>query len=386
MSEMKVAYILSISWGGIPHYTAELANAVSKYADVVVLKPKDYNDEPFSEDVEVINAFESMQFPRERKTKAFSIRNFINFFSFRNIKLIDDIKPDIVHFPELYAQASIFAFLYRIHKRYPIVSTLHATFESPLSLLRTKNFTYGVLASITESTKYLVKSDRIIVHAQGNKDTLIKRDISPKSIAVIPHGAYSFFKKYDENETESEKDCVLFFGYIVENKGIEYLIKAVPIVSMELSDVKVIIAGEGDFSRYSKYIKDESKFEIYNEFIPNTKVSELFQRAKLVVLPYTHHQGHSGVLTVAYSFGKPVIVTNVGDLPNLVKDGREGLVVPPKNPENLADAIIKLLKDDKLRKEMGRNALKKAEELSWDNIAKRHIEIYDEVIAERSAR
>lgn len=383
---MKIVYILSISWGGIPHYTAELANAVSKYADVVVIKPKDSNNDLFLENVEVIDAFEPLYFSRKEKIKAFSFRNIINFLSFRNIKLIDEIKPDIIHFPELYPQSSIFAFLYRIHKRYPIVSTLHATFESPLSLLRTKNFTYGVLASITESTKYLVKSDRIIVHAQGNKDTLIKRDISPKSIAVIPHGAYSFFKKYDENETESEKDCVLFFGYIGENKGVEYLIKAVPIISQEIPDIKVIIAGEGDFSTYLKYIEDKSKFEIYNEFIPNEKVSELFHRAKFVVLPYTYHQGHSGVLTVAFSFGKPLIVTNVADLPNLVEDGKEGLVVPPKNPGALADAIIKLLRDDELRRNMGENSYKKAQELSWDNIAKKHIRVYEEMMHRRKTK
>lgn len=376
---LKVLFILPISWGGIPHYTAELANAVSKYVDVVVLKPTDSNDNLFSEDVEVINAFAPMHFSREHITKTFSLRNFINFFSFRNIKQIDEIKPDIIHFPELYPQSSLFAFLYRIHREYPIISTLHATFESPLSRLSAKNFTYGILASITDFTKYLVKSDMIIVHTQRNRDTLIKRGIDEKKIVIIPHGAYSFFKKYNKDFKISEENSVLLFGYSPESKGAEYLIKAVPIVSKEIPEIKVIIAGEGDLSRYFNYIKDKSHFEIYNEFIPNEKVPELFQRAKIVMLPYPNQQGHSGVLTIAFSFGKPVIVTNVGDLPNLVENMKEGLVVPPKDPEALAEAIIKLLKDNSLRKQMGENALKKAQELSWENIAKRHIEVYEEV-------
>jgi len=377
---MKVAYILPISWGGIPHYTAELANAVSKYADVTVLKPRDSNDELFSEDVKVINAFKPMHFSRERKTKAFSLKNIINFFSFRNIKLINEINPDIVHFPELYPHSSIFAFLYRIHKRYPIVSTLHATFDSPLSLLSTKNFIYGILASFTEFTKWLVKSDVIIVHTKQNKETLVKKGVKPKDIAVIPHGSYTLFKKYAKNAVNSDDNSILFFGYIGENKGIEYLIKAVPMISKKIPDIEVIIAGEGDLSKYFKYIEDESKFEIYNEFIPNEIVPNLFQRAKLVVLPYTYHQGHSGVLTIAFSFGKPVVVTNVGDLPNLVEDGDEGLVVPPNDSEALANAIVELLKDDKLRRKMEKNVYKKAQKLSWDNIAKRHIGLYEKVI------
>ncbi|MBT9145733.1 MAG: D-inositol 3-phosphate glycosyltransferase [candidate division WS2 bacterium] len=105
-----------------------------------------------------------------------------------------------------------------------------------------------------------------------------------------------------------------------------------------------------------------------------------------MVLPYTYHQGHSGVLTVAFSFGKPLIVTNVADLPNLVEDGKEGLVVPPKNPGALADAIIKLLRDDELRRNMGENSYKKAQELSWDNIAKKHIRVYEEMMHRRKTK
>jgi glycosyltransferase involved in cell wall biosynthesis len=381
---MQVVYILPISWGAIPHYTAGLANAVSKYADVVVLKPKDSNDNLFSKDVEVINAFKPMYFSRKHKIKAFSLINVINFFSFGNVKLVDKIRPEIIHFPELYPQSSIFTFLYRIHRKYPIVSTLHATFDSPSHLLNLKSFTYGTLASITEFTKGLVKSDRIIVHTQKNKNTLIKRGVNHEKIAVVPHGAYTFLKKYGKDEAaEDEGNYVLFFGYIVKNKGIEYLAKCAPIISEEVPNIKVIVAGEGDLLG-CKALMDDSRFEIHNEFIPNEKVAELFQRAKVVVLPYTYHQGHSGVLTIAFAFGKPVIVTNVGDLPNLVKDGKEGLIVPPKDPKALAGAIIKLLKDDELRREMGENALKKAEELSWDNIAKMHMKVYEEVLVKRN--
>jgi len=381
---MRITYILPISWGGIPHYAAELANAVSKYADVVVLKPKDSNDELFSEDVKVINVFKPVHFSRKQKISAFSPKNIVRFFSFRNIKLIDNINPDIVHFPELYPHSSIFAFLY-IHKRYPIVSTLHATFDSPLSLLSTKNFIYGILASFTEFTKWLIKSDVIIVHTKQDRETLIRKGVNPKDIAVIPHGSYTFFKDYAKN-VNSDDNSILYFGYIGENKGVEYLIKAISIVSQVILDIKVIITGEGNFSKYSKLIEDSSKFEIYNEFIPNEKVPELFQRAKVVVLPYTYHRGHSGVLNIAFAFGKPAIVTNVGSLPEMVEYGKSGLIVPPKDPEALAEAIIKLLEDDELRKKMSRNALKRAEELSWDNIAKMHVKVYEEVLDERRGR
>ena len=386
---MRIIYILPISWGGIPHYAAELANAVSKYADVVVLKPKDSNDELFSEYVKVINVFKPVHFSRKQKISAFSPKNIISFFSFRNIKLIDDINPDIIHFPELYPQSSIFAFLYGLCKRYPVVATLHETFLSPIDLLFVgEGFIYGMIAFVSELLKHLVKPDAVIVHTKKDVEILTRKGLDPSKIAVIPHGAYAFFKKYAEEHVE-EPNTILFFGYIKEEKGIKYLIKAVPIVAKEIPNFKVIIAGEGDFSKYSKYIMDSSKYEVYNEFIPNELVARLFQRASILVLPYLEpiqKRRHSGPLTIAFSFGKPVIVTNVGDLPNIARNGKEGLVIPPKDPEALAEAIIRILKDDKLRKEMRRNALKKAEELSWDNIAKMHMKVYEDTIKNKVSR
>jgi len=383
---MRVVYILPISWGGIPHYTAELANAVSEYADVTVIKPKDSNNDLFSENVEVIDAFEPLYFSRENMIKAFSFKNIKNFISFKNIRIVDKIKPDAIHFTGLYPHISFFTYLSKLDKKYPTIYTVHAVFGSFVISPRGRDLILALLHSINMIAKTLIKPDRIIVHTQANKDVLVKDGSDQKKVIVIPHGAYSFFNIYSKNtEIESEENCILFFGYMGKNKGIEYLIKAIPFVSQEIPDIKVIIAGEGEFAKYSKYIIDESKFEIYNEFIPNEKVPELFERAKIVVLPYTYHQGHSGILAVAYAFKKAAIVTDVGDLPNLVDGGKIGLVVPPNDPEALAKAIIKLLEDVSLRKQMEENAYKKAQELSWDNIAKKYIEVYKEVIEARNS-
>lgn len=117
-----------------------------------------------------------------------------------------------------------------------------------------------------------------------------------------------------------------------------------------------------------------------------TLVEDYFSRASVVVIPNRSQEGHSGSLTVAYSFGKPVITTNVVEFPQLVKEAGCGLIVPPDDPEALADAVINLLQDKKLRKKMSKNALKMAEELSWDNIAKRHIKVYEDAIREHTRR
>ena len=381
---MKVVYILAINWGGIPHYTAELANAVSRYADVTVIKPNDSNDDLFSENVKVVNAFKPANFSTDILSKL-SLRHIIQnlpaFLSYKNIyAIIKKYQPDIIHITENTPYLSFFAYLQKIDQKYPTVCTIHLAPKSVLLSPTKYGWTKSFISSISILMTELIRPEKIIVHTDEDKNILIQRGFDSRKIAIIPHGAYTLFKKYDKNKSKNEENCILFFGHITENKGVEYLLRAVPIISKEIPNIKIIIAGKGDFSKYSKYMTNKSKFEIYNEFIPTERVPELFSRAKIVVLPYIAHRGHSGVLTIAFSFGKPVVVTNVGSLPELVKNGREGLVVPPRDPKALADAIIKILEDEKLRKKMSKNALKRAEKLSWDNIAKMHIRVYEEVL------
>ena len=380
---MRVLYILPISWGGIPHYTAELVNAVSKYADVMVIKPKDSNDELFSENVEIINIFEPIRFSRGKELIILSANNIKRYLSYGKLNIINKLKPHIVHFTNLYPHSSLFMFLYKLHKNCPVICTLHSTFRSLFVPPSQYGFIWSIIHFISMFTRRMVKSNAIIVHTKQNKDDLIENGVDPRKIFVISHGSFNIFKNYIKdvnNIVESTENCVLFFGYIQKNKGLEYFINAIHIASKKVPNIKAIIAGEGDMSKYRKIIEDKSKFEIHNRFIPNDIAAYLFQRSKIIVLPYTYHQGHSGVLLTALSFGKPIIVTNVGSLPELVENGKYGIVVPPRDPEALADAIIKILEDDRLRKKMLRNALKRAEELSWDNIAKKHLKVYKEVI------
>ena len=130
-------------------------------------------------------------------------------------------------------------------------------------------------------------------------------------------------------------------------------------------------------------ITDRESFEIINEFIPDEEIAQLFQRAKLVVLPYIE-ASQSGIIAIAYAFKKPVIVSSVGSIPEVVDHGKTGLLVPPGDAKALAEAIIELLKDDRLREEMGNNAFAKMEqELSWDKIAEKTLQVYKQVCRDK---
>ncbi|MEW6096631.1 MAG: glycosyltransferase family 4 protein [bacterium] len=389
---MRIVYVLANDRGGLPHYAAQLSESVSKYAEVTVLKPeKTTADCIFPKNVEVINAFKPLNISfvniYKHPMRVFIYSNLRKLISYGNIDTVDRINPNIVHF--ISCPFQLLLFIHKIQKNYKTIGTLH---DVPTRMLPW-DFIEFILTPIAVS-QYIIKRifeidsnfTKIIVHTKANKETLVRRRIKPQKIAIIPHGVYNFFKdKYSTNK-EEEKNTILFFGNIVPVKAIDALIDAIPKIKSEIPDIKLTIAGDGKIPEQSwKIIKrHKPNFEIHNYFIPNEKVGEFFSRASLVVIPNRSQEGHSGSLTVAYSFGKTVVTTNVGEFPILVRDAGCGLIVPPDNPEVLAEAIIKLLKDDKLRKEMSKNALKKAEELSWDNIAKMHMNVYEEILNERT--
>jgi glycosyltransferase involved in cell wall biosynthesis len=106
-----------------------------------------------------------------------------------------------------------------------------------------------------------------------------------------------------------------------------------------------------------------------------------YQRASVVALPYIS-AGPSGVLLDAYGFGKPVVASEVGGLPEYVQDGTTGILVPPADERELAAGIIHLLSDDELRRRMGDNAKRWIAELK-QSIAARWLEVYEQAMAFR---
>ena len=234
------------------------------------------------------------------------------------------------------------------------------------------------LINILTNKLHIKLAKHIFVHGEKLRNILVMKGYPENSISVIKHGDYSFFTKYRNDICE--EGSILFFGRIVDYKGIQYLIEAVPLIIKQIPDVNVIIAGRGDFAKYNSLIQTPENFEIINEFIPDEVVAKLFQRASIIVLPYIEGS-QTGIIPIAYSFKKPVIATDVGSIQEVVEDGVTGFIVPPRDSSALAKAILRILKDDDLRMRMGDNAYKKMkEELSWDKIAEKTIEVYKTIL------
>jgi glycosyltransferase involved in cell wall biosynthesis len=126
-------------------------------------------------------------------------------------------------------------------------------------------------------------------------------------------------------------------------------------------------------------LKDDIIFD--TRYIPLDEVGPLMRLATVVIYPY-RSSTQSGSLQVAFTFGRPVIVTAVGGLPEAIQDGQSGFIVPPKNPAILAEKIVTLVKDPDLAEKMGANAKQISEtQYSWNSIAQKIITIYQEVLS-----
>jgi glycosyltransferase involved in cell wall biosynthesis len=392
---MKVAYVLSQNKGGLPHYAAELANAVSRHAEVIVFKPAETSaDEIFSDTIETVDAFGNMNISiPDMYNLDFDVANNLRgLFSYRNLKRIREFDPDVIHDPtDFFPQVKFFMKRYHLDEQYPFVVTYHEVPPSVTTLSHPLE-TFEELLNIVIPDADI---DRIVVHSDQQRAAFVRRLHRSGGIEVIPHGVYEFFTEYDYRRRPEEAHTLLFFGNIFPGKGLDVLAEAVRTVSQEIHDVRLIIAGDGRLSARTERLidaADKERFEVHNYFIPNERVGEFFSRAALVVLPYRSAQGngtkgHSGALSTAHSFGKPVVTTRTGDFPSQVEKTGSGLVVPPEDSDALAAAIVALLENDERRVGMADNSRRQAERLSWESIAERHIEVYKDAIdTHRSGR
>lgn len=199
-------------------------------------------------------------------------------------------------------------------------------------------------------------SDLLIVNGAEQVE-IVQRlySVPAHKIAYVPLIPRIAAAKWAQGAYAEESCTVLFPGKAQPRKGLEYLIRAQPFVNREIPNAHFLIAAHGeDLPRCRQMIEDESKFEVIEGFLTSAKLAEYFQRAGLVALPYLS-ASTSGMLTTAYVFGKPVVATNVGALPEYVKEGETGFLVSPADPEELAKAIVRILQDDALHLRMKEN-------------------------------
>jgi D-inositol-3-phosphate glycosyltransferase len=246
------------------------------------------------------------------------------------------------------------------------------------------------------------EADQIIVHAASNRDTIMRIfGVSPGKVQIIPMGPYLRFA--DEQTLpprvakqqlglEQDSPVILFFGQIKKVKGLQYLIYAFRQVSEQCPSARLIVAGpewKEPFTNYANLIRElELADQVLTriEYIPDKEVGIYYSAADVVALPYIEAY-QSAVLYMAYSFARPVVASAIGGLAEVVEDGVTGLLVPPTDVDRMASALVSLLQDTEMAGTMGKRGRTLVEtHYSWRETARRTVQLYSEVLAEKNIK
>lgn len=350
--------------GGISHYTGLMYRALEKKYDVTMVSYKfQYPKFLFKKEQ---RDYSNDVFKIEQTNYWIHTANPINCV--RSAHKINRLKPDMVIIQWWHPYfAPCYWILAKCLKHTQILFVCHNVFPHerfPMDRWLTK-------VTLKQGNSYIVQS-------KADEEDL-KTIIDNPRFARTVHPTYNAFKFEDMTKQKgrellrlsAEKKVLLFFGFVREYKGLKHLIRALPFVRKQLDDVTLLIVGDfGDEKQvYLDLIQScrvGDLLEIHDGYIPDKEVEKYFAASDLVVLPY-ESATQSGIVQIAYGFEKPVIVTNVGGLPDVVTDGKTGYVVEAQNPEKLAEAIVRYFLEDK-EAEFKDGVGKEAYRFSWDRM------------------
>ena len=371
---------------GMALYSYKLANALADLGlGVILFADREYELDHLPAGFVKVKTLSKVKVQDESEHRG-AIRVLrILFIHFRNwLQLVSYLKrqpQDIIHIqPQLYVLDWL-SILLLSRARAKVVVTVH----DPLPhRFFTRLFSWAEILALRVIYR---SADRLIVHTEsGRKQLVAMYSVDDRKVAVIPHGEYGFKQMsglMSEKEARSElglredAQVFLFFGFIRKAKGVDVLLKAFDVLASDFHRACLVIAGgciQGEsFCEHQNLVmrmRHRDRVRLFLRYIEYQEIPLFFEAADVVVLPYLRFFSQSGVLHLAQGFGKPVIVTDVGGLPEVVRNGQTGLVIPPGNVQALVEAMRYLIEHKEKRRGFGSAGYELARrEFSWAKIA-----------------
>ncbi|UCE38188.1 MAG: glycosyltransferase family 4 protein [Thermoplasmata archaeon] len=298
-------------------------------------------------------------------------------------KILAQKDHDVVHAHTPPPLTAYYAAKAAKRSKFPFVVTYHCDLELPKLIGKIATAIY----QRTMSRYTFKRADRIIVHTKtygATSRTLWKFDetVIPSAVNPDRFSRDLDFSKIEKRHGLAKKRVVLFVGRLVAHKGLDYLIDSARFTP---KDVRYIIVGSGpylDKLRKRARSRRVEKKVIFTGRVPFDDIPRYFAACDVFVLPSISRLEAFGlVILEAMASSKPVIVSNIPGVTELVNEGEEGLHTEPMNAEDLAKKINLLLLDENLRKRMGESGRRKVErEFAWDKVVKQIEEVYNDVV------
>ena len=368
---MKVA-LISFHRGGMAHYAAMMAHALRAVA----------------EDMQV-SCFVCADFPRELLPEGVAVYAYpipqnirghqgvswarVPGVLFRFWKDLRAWSPDLVHFNS--GHLAYLPLVRRIHRMAPIVYTMH---DARVHFGEWRPYERFKIAPL------LRHADLVILHSDLIRDQAVaEHGLTWEKTAVIPCGLLRL-PVPDEFTKEVTAHHLLMPGRIHAYKGYDVMLEALPRIAEAVPEVHLTIAGEGNIRPWRKRIEQHvERITVIQRFLPEDELVRLLMQTSVVVLPYVE-ASQSGAALLASACGKPVIASRVGSIPDVVEEGKTGLLVAQGSATELAEAAVQLLRDPALRRRMGAEAKAINERRYGPSVIGRQLcELYDCVMRNR---
>jgi len=273
----------------------------------------------------------------------------------------------------------------------PVVATIHhpIPIDMQADLAQARRFSSKFKRIIFYSFSVMQgvvskRMDRVITVSKSSANDVMRIFHVPESKVRVVHNGIDtdVFKRVEHIEKEPNR--IIMVGNTEDRKkGIVFLLKAMQLLKDDM-DVKLTIVDRiGEHTKYAPRLVRELGLEDRVTFTGRLSTEELVSRysAAEVAVTASLYEGFGLPCAEAMSCGTPVIATKAGALPEVVGNGSAGILVPPEDPVALAGAIKRLLADKPLRQRLGQAGRKRIEEaFSWEDAAKRTLEIYKEVV------
>jgi glycosyltransferase involved in cell wall biosynthesis len=314
------------------------------------------------------------------------LNNILSFKTNSKLEeLIDKFKPDIVHIHtlDLVISASILPIIRR--KRIPIVQTLHDyNLISPSSIF----YHNGKICEISKKTnyfksffhkcvwdsyfasavsvigkyfhmilKYYDNIDVFIAPSDFIRNKMMEYGYSKDIITTLPY--FTDITLFNDHKSKTSHNYILYFGRLVPEKGLKCLLEAVK----KIPGCRLYVVGNGS-AKYVIELKNSGLKSENIKFLPFQNVNKLvpiINNSRFTVLPSVWYEVFGITILESFACGKPVIASNIGGIPEIVKDGYNGLLFEPGNVNDLSEKINKLWNNPLLCKKLGVNARKYVE-------------------------
>jgi glycosyltransferase involved in cell wall biosynthesis len=226
----------------------------------------------------------------------------------------------------------------------------------------------------------LEQADAYLVHSEADAAQLALLGLEGRvERAVLPF--HTIAVEVDRAEARrdlslpADAQVALFFGFVRPYKGVRHLLAAVPEIVARLPNFHLVIAGEfwvppAELLEPLDRLGVADRVLVANRYVPNEDVGLYFSAADVVVLPYVE-ASQSGVVTLAYAFGLPVVASRVGGLPDVVEDGVTGRLVPPGDPQALAAALIAVLGEPGTAAALRAGVQSRRDRFAWEPLVAR---------------